>query len=868
MVTFHLFPHLRKIFIILLALAFFCSCKTLKKGKEEAPVLTLEYDEIEVSALPPPYKGSDPVIFRLLHTKLDLWPNIPMKQMKGVAVLDLTPHAYPQDTVVLDARNFQFTEIYDAKDPKKRGLQFRYHNNKIYIGLRKTAKPGDTIRIAIDYVALPELPSKPGTQEKKDQKGLYFINPEGKDSLMPIQFWTQGETHHNSAWMPTIESPNQKTTQEISITIDSQYVTLSNGALVSSKKNNNGTRTDIWKLARPHAPYLAMIAAGKWKIVKDKWRDSIPVNYYIEPAYAPYAKLIFGNTPEMMTYFSGLLKYDYPWPKLSQVVVREFVSGAMENTSAVVHFDLLQHDARSHLDETYEDVIAHELFHHWFGDLVTCESWSQLAMNEAFATMSEYLWKEYKYGRQEEALKRQEDMDAYLREATYNKEPVINHYYRDPEALFDRHRYEKGGLILHMLRAYLGDKVFFKALNQYLKEREYKTTEVHRLRMAFEEACGEDLNWFFDQWFFSAGHPELVIKQHFNAEKKKLYLFTEQKQEGEEIPVFRLPVDVDIYINRNKERKRVWLENKLDTFTFDVAENPLLVNFDAGKNLLCQKREYKPHEQWIYQFQRAPLYLDKIEALEAIASVAAQIQKDTLNTIIKTALSDSFWNIRKAGLELFFKNRELMALNNFSFKIRELALNDNKSAVRKTAIAILHRTEGEGARDIYKKALEDSSYQVVVGALEAYFRTAGPEDSTEIMKIAAEFENYSNPEVLYSVAGIYAKSGKINKLPFFHKVINLLGSHYSSTILSMYKDLLLQSNMATLKAELPFIFRLDKRMHSNWSRFAYKIFLNDLRHELKRGKLIKQKNIEEKQLEEIISQLEQKANTIEISGGY
>lgn len=830
-------------------------------------MLTLEYDAVEVSALPPPYQGSETMLFRLLHTKLDLWPNIPMKQMKGLAVLDLMPLAYPQDTVILDARNFQFTDIYDMKDPRKRGLEFRYKDNKIYIGLRNTAMPGDTIRIAIDYVALPETPPKPGTQEKKDQKGLYFINPDGKDSLMPTQFWTQGETHHNSAWMPTIEAPNQKMTQEISITIDSQFVTLSNGALVSARKNKDGTRTDTWKLSKPHAPYLTMVAAGKWKIIKDKWRDSIPVNYYLEPAYAPYGKLIFGNTPEMISYFSGLLKYDYPWPKFSQVVVREFVSGAMENTSAVVHFDLLQHDARSHLDETYEDVIAHELFHHWFGDLVTCESWSQLAMNEAFATLSEYLWKEYKYGKQEEGLKRQEDLDAYLREATYNKEPIINNYYRDPEVLFDRHRYEKGGLVLNMLRAYLGDKVFFKALNQYLKEREFKTTEVHRLRMAFEDASGEDLNWFFDQWFLSPGHPELVIKQHYNEEKKKLVLITEQKQNGEDIPIFRLPVDVDIYVNRNKERKRIWLENKLDTFTFDVAEKPLLINFDAGKNLLCQKREYKPREQWIYQFQHAPLYIDKYEALEAIANASTQMQKDSLNTIINTALSDSFWNIRKAGLELFFKSRELIAQNNFSYKIREMALNDNKSAVRKTAITIIHRVEGEGAKDIYRKALKDSSYQVVVSALEAYFRTAWPEDSTDILANAAEFENYTNPDVLFTVAGIYAKAGKKVKLPYFHKVIYLLGSQYTSTILSMYKDLLLQTDVPTLKAELPFIFKLDGRMQSNWSRFAYKIFLNDLRHELKRGRLSKSKNGEDKELEDIIIKLEQKANSIEMSVG-
>lgn len=252
-------------------------------------------------------------------------------------------------------------------------------------------------------------------------------------------------------------------TQEIYLTVDTAFETLSNGLLLSTQINGDGTKTDYWKQSLPNAPYLTMVAAGDFAIIKDRWRN-IEVNYYVDKPYEKYARLIFGNTPEMLEFFSKKLNMDYVWEKYSQIVVHDYVSGAMENTTAVVHGTNMLEDARELMDYNYEDYISHELFHHWFGNLVTCESWSNLTLNEGFANYSEYLWREYKYGRDDADYSNQGEQSAYLLYTAKNDPTLIRYDYEDREDMYDVVSYQKGGRVLHMLRKYVGDDAFYAAL--------------------------------------------------------------------------------------------------------------------------------------------------------------------------------------------------------------------------------------------------------------------------------------------------------------------------------------------------------------------------------------------------------------------
>src|SRR5690606_34887146 len=321
------------------------------------------------------------------------------------------------------------------------------------IQLGKTVTAQEEITLVIDYTAKPDERETGGSSAISSDKGLYFINPKGEDPAKMPQIWTQGETEASSVWFPTIDAPNQKMTQEILMTVDDKYVTLSNGTLVKSTKNADGTRTDHWKQELPHVPYLAMMGVGEFKVVKDSFTkkdgSKIAVDYFVEPEWEPYAKAIFGDTPEMIRFFSELLGVEYPWDKYHQIVVRDYVSGAMENTGAVVFGDFVYKTDRELLDGTSESIIAHELFHHWFGDLVTCESWSNLPLNEAFANYSQYLWDEYKHGKDEADFHASSEANGYLQQAQMQGyHDLIWYDYDEKEEMFDGHSYNKGGRIL------------------------------------------------------------------------------------------------------------------------------------------------------------------------------------------------------------------------------------------------------------------------------------------------------------------------------------------------------------------------------------------------------------------------------------
>src|ERR1700742_921775 len=393
------------------------------------------------------YRATPPKINDLIHTKLDVHFDYKKCYMYGKEWVTLKPHFYPTDTLRLDAKGMDIKNISIVKNGKNIPLKYKYEDSlSLNIQLDKVYHNNENYTVYIDYTSKPNELHVKGSAAINDAKGLYFINPDGTEKDKPTQIWTQGETESNSCWFPTIDRSEQKTTDEISMTVPAKYVTLSNGRLASQKLNSDGTRTDTWKMELPHSPYLFMMAVGDFKIYHDKWRNK-EVNYYLEPKYAPYAKEIFGMTPELIEFYSKTLGVDYPWNKYAQIVVRDYVSGAMENTTATLHGEQVQKTARelidSYNDESQVD-IAHELFHQWFGDYVTTESWSNITMNESFADFSETLWSTYKYGKDEGDAHNYNAMVNYLSNPANKTKNLVRFYYDDKEDVFDAVSYQKG----------------------------------------------------------------------------------------------------------------------------------------------------------------------------------------------------------------------------------------------------------------------------------------------------------------------------------------------------------------------------------------------------------------------------------------
>jgi len=678
------------------------------------------------------YRESYPKINDLVHTKLDVKFDYAKAYLYGKVWITLKPHMYPTDSLQLDAKGMDIARVSIVKGPALKDVKYTYDGWHLKITLDKAYTSREKYTVYIDYTAKPNEVKVHGSEAINDAKGLYFINPKGEEKDKPTQIWTQGETEGTSVWCPTIDKPDQKTTDEIIMTVPDKFVTLSNGRLASQKKNADGTRTDDWKMELPHSPYLFFMGVGDYSIVRDRYKGK-EVNYYVEKEYASTARKIFGLTPKMIAFYEKITGVAYPWVKYSQITGRDYVSGAMENTTATLHQESAQQDARELVDGNgWESVIAHELFHQWFGDYVTCESWSNLTVNESFADYSQYLWKEHQYGADAALEENDSEMEQYLGSAADALKNLVRFYYADKEDMFDLVSYQKGGRILNMLRNVVGDSAFFKGLNLYLTTNKFKNGEAHQLRLALEEVYGHDLNWFFNQWYFGSGHPKVTISYTYDEAAKKVTVTIKQTQGKENL--FGIPLSIDIYNGANKVRHEVWVKGENEAFTFTYATRPDLINVDAGKSILWEKTDNKTLENFIHQYTYAGNYVDR---KEAIVACAKQQSNASALDLLKAALNDKYYGLRILTMDqLNFKND---AINkSVESIVAELAKKDKKSTVRAKAIDMLTNYPNGGYKDLFIANLNDSSYSVAGSALKGLTKldsVAGLAEAKKQMKL-------------------------------------------------------------------------------------------------------------------------------------
>ena len=750
--------------LVLVALASI-SCKgTREIAATPPPVVPTEFFAQDLAPSYSPkkhgYKPSRTRYHDLLHTRLELsfdWEN---RRAMGKANLRLRPYFYPASQVVLDAKGFDIHKVQWVAASGASDLKYSYDGNQLTIDLGRSLSREEEYELFIDYTAKPyEREANEGVAITSDL-GLYFVNHDGADPDKPRQIWTQGETQASSCWFPTIDASNERCTQEMYLTVDDRYLTVSNGKLVSKTPNDDGTRTDYWRQDLPHAPYLFALVVGEFAEVRDTWRDK-EVNYYVEKEYEPYARLVFGNTPEMIEFFSQKLNYDYPWDKYHQIVVRDFVSGAMENTGCVIFYDPLQHDAREHLDETNEDIIAHELFHHWFGDLVTCESWANLPLNESFASYGEALWFLHKYGKDYADHHLDKDLDLYLDESVQKQEPLIRYEHKSPEDMFDRHSYQKGARVLHMLYTYVGEDAFWRSLELYLKRNEYTDVEIHELRLAFEDVTGQDLNWFFDQWFLAAGHPVLDVS--YETGKNTLSVSVSQQQDLRYFPVFRLPLKVQVTDEKGKHSLfPVEMITQDTVFQLAWQGTPANVTFDADRILVGEMSESKPMGWWVNQALYGANYKQK---QEAIAELADYLDQDEAVDALIARLKDPWWSTREEALEVL-RDYEGVRQNALYKTFIDLGQNDPRSDVRAVAISVF--SDEEVIRYAMEKGmiasvdamleagLRDSSYNVQATALA----TLTYRDGMRAYGLAREMATGRSTQILMITSAIMMQVGQ------------------------------------------------------------------------------------------------------------
>ena len=816
----------RSIFVtFLMGLAFGISCKpsgivsdsyhrqaqdTVDSNASKIPDQDLVWErEQRLSS----YKGSRERKFDLLHTSLDLRFEYDSQFVKGKAELLIKPYFFEQDVLELDAKDFDIDEVWLEQESDTRPLATKYNQRVVTIYLPKSYSAKDTITIGMTYTAKPNTNSGKGSEAITDNKGLYFINPHQTENK-PVQIWTQGETEHNSKWFPTIDSPNERATQDIKLTVEDKYLTVSNGKLTSQVHHEDGTRTDHWVMAQPHAPYLAAVVVGEFAEVRDSV-GSLPLRYIVEQQYEQGAKKVFQNTPEMLRFFSGLLGVEYPWENYDQIVVRDFVSGAMENTTASIFMEALNMDERAAIDSEWDYIIAHELFHQWFGNLVTLESWANLPLNEAFADYSEYLWMEHKEGRAEADMHHIVAMEGYFSEANSKQVDMIRYYHEDSEDMFDSHSYAKGGRILHMLRKHLGDEAFFKSLNVYLTDNAYSSVEIHDLRQAFEKVTGKDLNWFFNQWFLASGHPVLDIRFD-HSQPDNILLTVAQKQNLTTTPLYKIPFKVSWYSEGQRKEAEFVLNKAVQQFALENGADTELVVFDEALELLADQQTYLGRNHFEKQVKLSPFGIARYKALDSLSNNYPYDGKMAI--ILKEALNDSFSSVRQLALAKIQSNLDSVALSSADEeRILTMAEADPENIVRSGAIELLNKIGKDKYAPLFLRLLNDSSYYVAGSALAAYLEN---ENNPNRESLVERFLDFNSIHLLVPIADYLTANTDAGRADWFHRQLGNLGGESLYYFIGYYGDFFARLTDVDHGSAIANLYGLAKDHSASYIRLA------------------------------------------------
>jgi aminopeptidase N len=692
-------------------------------------------DTKEVKKLPPVHfiRSRD---YDMQHIALNLKFDWEKEQTSGIATITLAPLMPNFQTVNLDAGSMTINSVkLGGKD-----LKFNYDepNTNLTINLDRVYKIGEAITFDVDYR------TKGGVIENTlgfgAGGGLKFIKPDADHPNRRKQIWSQGESDYNRFWFPSYDSPNDFATTELTATVEKPLFVMSNGKMIDRKDNKNGTETFHWKMDTPHANYLTSIVVGEYTELKGEYAG-IPVSTFIFPNEAKDGAISVKRLPEMVKFFSEKTGVKYPYVKYAQTMAEGF-GGGMENISATTMTPTMIHDSRELLDGDSESLQSHELAHQWFGDFVTTREWSDVWLNESFATYMQALWDENSKGHDYFLYSDvRSNQQQYLNTWNQgNRRPVVTKYYTNADALFDTYAYPRGGAVLHILRKHLGDELFFKSLNHYLTKNANSPVQTEQLRIAIEEATGQSMDWFFDQWLYKMGHPIFEVTQNYDESSKKLTLNVKQTQKIDllnqypQAEFFQAKVDIEI----DGKVQQVLLKPQAENvFTFDSPTKPQLVNFDYEGTLIKELKFDKSIDELLYQFKNDKDALGRVWAMNQLvprwkSKDSSDADKAKILAAMNQAITtEPLWLIRRDVIQAVAQSQgnpnaaNAVAANFDAATITALtaAAKDKIPNIRAAAISGLGFLRDAKYSGTFLAALNDQSYSVIDAASIALART-------------------------------------------------------------------------------------------------------------------------------------------------
>lgn len=640
--------------------------------------------------------------YDLQHSRVALRFDLDQRKVIGDVTHTLTLLRSDLDKVSFDSVGLHIQSVKLNKNE----ATFETTDRNLIVNLPKPGKIGEKLEIEIKY-------------EGKPSKGLYFILPDKDYPNRPKQIWTQGESEDTRYYLPTYDYPNDRLTTETILTVPADWLTVANGKLISTTDAGEGMKTWAWRESEPSSTYLFTVVAGEFREVKDSWRG-IPVDYYAPRDRADRLTVNYERTPAMIEYFSKRLGVEYPWEKYAQSMVDDFVAGGMENSSATTNTAASLRNPKLVPEfPTDEDaLISHELGHQWFGDLVTTKDWGNIWLNEGFATFMETMWMEAHYGKDRADYERWKTVRNWFQHHNLYARPIVRRDFNDSSE-FDENVYDKGGLVLYMLRHQLGDDAFYAGLKHYLEVNRGKNVVTADLTKAIEEATHMNVDQFFDQWVYGAGAPKFEISYTYDAEKKQVALTVKQTQKAEgRVGLFRVPVDVEITNASGPKLYAIVVSKAEETFSLASETAPKMVIFDKGTQVLKSAEFKKDKKEWLYQLKNAGELADRADAAVALGKLKGDDEATA-------ALGDALRNDKTIGARIVAAESLGELGSAAAAKQLENALaGATEPELRLAIVQALggFKDNAEVTAKLEAVAKDDASYRARAGALEAIGR--------------------------------------------------------------------------------------------------------------------------------------------------
>jgi len=723
------------------------------------------------------------------HMKLELqFEDLNDRSFIGRESLTIAPIGRALSTLQLNAENLTIEGVAIGSSANK---VEHYHDGKMLsLRFEPPIHPDTETTIVIDYRCV------------EPYDGLFFTPSRPEAPNYTAEVHTQGQQESNRFWFPCHDYPNEMLTTELIVTVPSGLQVSSNGKLVSHVRTGD---REVWHYLqdKPHVNYLVSLIIGSFDIVELP-HERVPMRVWVPQGKGDLVMQTYGNTAKMIDVFEERFGLPYPWARYDQLVVKNFGAGGMENTSVTTMYPTAIFDERALLDSDLDGLIAHELAHQWTGDLITCKSWAHIWLNEGWATYGESLWFEARDGVTGYLDDMMGNFRVARRDQTTNEVPMVSIIDDDPGSYFGRaaNPYSKGASILHMLRMMLGDDVFFRGVRLYMHRHQGTTVETNDFRYALEEVSGLSLEWFFEQWCYRPGCPDLLVKSIYEPETRELVVTVSQQQQIDvRTPAFRFTLPIHVATEQGTETINIEVSAKETVFRRALSGPPSIVAVDPYLHVLKQMKEEKSLPLWMAQAKEGPLHAarnmaiaalgehDTREVVELLHEIAAdESEHHTLRNTAVSSLGNLASDRARAVLLAIMENgvesarvrarliSEIAEIETpeITEMLVKAASTDESYGVRNAAIGALAERKATEHVDLLCELVHyDSQHQRVrTTALQALADLDEPRG----LELAMQYSAYGNTDRARSTAirlvGQLAKHDMEKAVPFLLSLLN------------------------------------------------------------------------------------------------